>query len=301
METTRRIVLAAIIIIAVAVTAGGAAATPVFEVSFGSTVIGTLESVQSGAPVTLPGGGGHSTFVGGGGFGNALFTAAGFAGRGRLGGDGISSTIGTNGIEDSTHNVIVSRFSIDDLVFSGPGSSVTTSVNIRVDGTFELSDDELAGARLKVAVGLFGEIFQGIFPFGNTGIGGDPAGPNGLFTGVPSGLSIHGDFTTPVKTVPTGQPGPFEVALQLDLRAGNPPDGGEAFAAGDFSHTVSLPFTGPVFDLPLGFTANAPSVLIVDNLWTGAPQAVPEPGAWALLGSGLAALVGARLRRRIMS
>jgi hypothetical protein len=50
--------------------------------------------------------------------------------------------------------------------------------------------------------------------------------------------------------------------------------------------TLALPTSGPVFDLPSGYTANALSYGIVDNIFTPVPE--PEHYA-ALAGAGLLA------------
>jgi hypothetical protein len=50
----------------------------------------------------------------------------------------------------------------------------------------------------------------------------------------------------------------------------------------DFTHTVTFPSVGPVFNLPPGYTANAPSVGIVNNRWTlGGPGPDTAPPAIA--------------------
>ena len=68
---------------------------------------------------------------------------------------------------------------------------------------------------------------------------------------------------------------------------------------GNFFDTFSLPTSGPVFNLPEGYTVNSLSGLIVDNRWVGAPtSAVPEPGSLTLLGVGIAGLGGIGWRRR---
>jgi MYXO-CTERM domain-containing protein len=62
-----------------------------------------------------------------------------------------------------------------------------------------------------------------------------------------------------------------------------------SFVRLDALHSLSLPLTGPVFNLPAGYDADAPSYGIADNVFTP----VPEPGHYAaaaalgLLGFGL--------------
>ena len=58
----------------------------------------------------------------------------------------------------------------------------------------------------------------------------------------------------------------------------------------DFGDPLSFAPSGPVFDLPAGWTANSISGNIVDNRFVGA--AVPEPGALTLLASGALSMLG---------
>ena len=80
-----------------------------------------------------------------------------------------------------------------------------------------------------------------------------------------------GRITTPPFNVQVGVP--FEVELELDTNASA---------------------TGPVFTLPVGYTANSPEAGIIDNSFV-----VPEPSAEGMLACGFGALLLAdRTRRR---
>ena len=128
----------------------------------------------------------------------------------------------------------------------------------------------------------------------------------GLLAGIPwPAPSIHADITTPAVTVgltcqPSGdcatQPGQLLLAMKLGLTAGTIAPLEEVFAAGNFLNTVSLPLSGPVFNLPPGFTANSASGLIVDNRFVGGPQDVPAPATLALLAVGLVGVAATRRR-----
>lgn len=59
----------------------------------------------------------------------------------------------------------------------------------------------------------------------------------------------------------------------------------------EFQNTVTFATDGPAFELPAGFTINAPSAGIVDNRYV-----VPGPGALGLLGAGALAAAGRRRR-----
>ena len=69
--------------------------------------------------------------------------------------------------------------------------------------------------------------------------------------------------------------------------------GGNAFS--NFFDTVHFSTTGPVFNLPDGFTANSATGLIVNNQWAGA---VPEPGSIVLSILGCMGLTVFRRSRR---
>lgn len=96
-------------------------------------------------------------------------------------------------------------------------------------------------------------------------------------------------------TLPVGVPlaGAMSLSSSTEVSAQ-----GRAQAQVDFLNTMSFALTGPVFDLPAGFTVNSPSLGIVDNRWIFAPQqqppSAPEPSLLFLMGAGAAAM----LRRR---
>ncbi len=75
---------------------------------------------------------------------------------------------------------------------------------------------------------------------------------------------------------------------------------GEGFTRGSsqFGSTMSLPTSGPVFDLPAGFSVNSASANIVNNEWQGTPVglAIPVPGTVGLLLGGVGAFVMRRGR-----
>ena len=93
----------------------------------------------------------------------------------------------------------------------------------------------------------------------------------------------------------------FSVSVSVDTLTQDV-NGGIASAIAEFGHTVSLPIGMPVFDLPEGYTANAPDSFIVNNRFLPPsvdpdPTPAPEPGSLALVGLGLG-LAGLLRRRR---
>ena len=151
---------------------------------------------------------------------------------------------------------------------------------------------------MRVGAGFIGHGFQG-----NASQGNLFESPSGLLQGIPwPADEIHADISTPLVTLPTGVPHGVFLGLELVVGAGTITDGENLSASGNFANTLSFPLSGPVFDLPPGFTANSLSGLIVNNQWIGAPhvapQGVPEPATLMLLGLGVGGLVAASWRKR---
>jgi hypothetical protein len=96
----------------------------------------------------------------------------------------------------------------------------------------------------------------------------------------------HAMIATPLFTVPTGVP--IITEWMIDANAGGS-------AAADFESTMSFPPSGPVFDLPAGFTVESSEGRVQDNQWLGVP--VPEPETSSLLALGGACLLGGHVRR----
>lgn len=99
-----------------------------------------------------------------------------------------------------------------------------------------------------------------------------------------SEMFVNGTFETPVYSVPVDEP----LVLYLEIVASASAvsrDGSAVGAQADFFNTLTLPTTGPVFDLPTGYTVNSVNGNILDNAFV-AP--IPIPAAWVLMLSGLA-------------
>jgi len=109
-------------------------------------------------------------------------------------------------------------------------------------------------------------------------------------------FSMFGVFDTGALLLPTNVP----VSISFRIHASDSVfaqaiAGGNAYV--DFGHTFGFPVGVPVFDLPAGFTANAPSIGLHDNV-IGPPIAAPEPATLPLLAAALSAVAAIRLRRR---
>ena len=168
-----------------------------------------------------------------------------------------------------------------DMMVTGPvGTTIPTSLNMNLTGGL------LYGARADAgSVGVADT--QAVI---SVYINGTFVGAGGLQQNVDSqfGTSIHDTgmlaawssgntgIVTPSFTVQSGVP--FEVKLtlladsnvQVNFGSGT---GGTAEANTDFSHTLSFALNGPVFNLPVGYTAGSTDAHIVNNSFVGLPHA----------------------------
>ena len=189
-------------------------------------------------------------------------------------------------------------FRLTDLVFSGPASSVTTRDIYFLDGFVDARLDEgsvtvLGSIALQVP-GANTIFFQGCTgaPVGQGGFGTVQRGGCAPQGPPPSSAPFALDFSninhqtgfTPSYTVPTNVPIAFTQSIELHANG---------ISIGDFESTFSFPLSGPVFDLPPGFTVNSAQGLIQDNRWLGAPTAspVPEPANSILMTLGIVCVV----------
>lgn len=153
-----------------------------------------------------------------------------------------------------------------------------------------------ASASVRVRYGI-GSSFGG---FGGVEFGSATRTNGGLTA---SGAFASGDLSVTGSTIPwmarAGETITFALNLEVGAAAGcgvfGCPEGSEAFASSGFLDTVGFPTSGPVANLPAGWSISSASGLIVDNRFVGGSAAeIPEPGTAALLVVGLLAGVGLR-------
>ena len=111
---------------------------------------------------------------------------------------------------------------------------------------------------------------------------------------------LHGYFDSGRTTVPVGVP----ILMNFLIASGAQTQSffvSSAHAVVDGRNTMGFPIGVPVFDLPSGFTVNAPSIGLVNNVIPGdivpGPSGVPEPSSLLLLVVGLGGLAFIRLAR----
>jgi hypothetical protein len=180
----------------------------------------------------------------------------------------------------------LARLVLDDLHFTGPSGAtvVPTSLNVRVDALLGVDATNSSGGendlsvQCELATHHATELFVSDF---------DPPGQDPGVEIVPSGVSvvhnvgadeidhfasmttIDGDFVTCATTVPLGVPQTLMLSFLMSTFAGGNIGFSDPTASiilsGDALHTLALPATGPVFNLPDGYSVSSDSGLIVDN------------------------------------
>ncbi|NDQ56844.1 MAG: PEP-CTERM sorting domain-containing protein [Acidipila sp.] len=196
-------------------------------------------------------------------------------------------------------------FSFNDLVISGPvgtvGTILTVSFNLDISGALidqSTGSNMLAVSTVGVTYQLAGTSGQGAMQASNGAYSS-----SGILQGIVAnqGTISNTIFRTGVATVTVGTPFSFTLGLQEGSIAGptnfcNGGCVGTASAISNFANTFGLPTTGPVANLPAGYTLSSASGLIVNNQF-GTPTPTPEPSTLLLLGSGMLAMAGAARRR----
>lgn len=260
-------------------------------------------------------------------FGNGSVSAVALAGPGLLGARTSSSLSveDVSNFSEALSSTATARFILDDLVITGPESTVPLALRLDVSGTTALntsnsslvtdlntsfaasvakaeSEVRLTGffsfldqVRLPEEVDFGGTLHRDVSSFGCVGCVFIQESSSGIFDGFTSAATL----LTPIfDAAPVAVP--FSLDVELSVRSfvlyGAPffvnPGMMSASSATNFANTVSFPTVGPVFNLPAGYTVDSVNGMIVNNRWTGGGEAsVPEPSSLFLLCSGLVGLV----------
>ncbi len=177
-----------------------------------------------------------------------------------------------------------------EYVVSGPSGFVTTSINFDVSGLLSCASSGRCNAGVDLSTSASGVLARGtlfINELGDVVFSSGFYDLSGLAGQTPIGIAL----TTPAFTVADDVP--FLVQFSLTAEGGASL-GGRAVSG--FLNTMMFSQSGPVFNLPEGYTVNGPNV--VDNRFVGGPvDPVPEPASVLLVGVGLLGLA-LRARRR---
>ncbi len=194
-------------------------------------------------------------------------------------------------------NDVASAAFSDTVTFTGPAATVPVSLNLNFGGDVNSTHEALAEIRAdaiinNILVGHFEKtISQGLVSSCTTTFFGAVVDCGTVFT-----EPVFGRITTSPIMVPVGVLVPFDIFLRADTGAGG--IGTSAFAR--FLDSLDLPTGIDVFNLPDGFTADAPDSFIVNNRFVPPAAdgvgAVPEPSSMLLVASVFGLL--AMLRRR---
>lgn len=236
--------------------------------------------------------------------------SAGFSGL-HLSATQVLSVAGVKSGSRGNSTQTYAAWTFDDFLISGPGSaSVISSLNQFVSGTLYatgFTDDQ---GPLTSFVTSQGEFFIEITLNGARAGGGDVSYTfsNGtiletsseLLEGVSAGGAISTVISSDELLLPVGQVFSIEVEASANASGrvqinGMPADENDAATASgggfsDFLSTVSFPKSGPVFNLPAGYTVNSVSAGVVNN------RLVPEPTALALVSVCTSVLFAVRRR-----
>ncbi len=220
---------------------------------------------------------------------------------------GVRAEASVDGVTREDNLVAIAEFQLGDFVFNPPGNeeSVDVSVNLHLQGNLTAgagnsevtTENSMASAGLGLAVQINEEppytgrvtyeasqavISQNPGTYIGSVISGflqpllpdRPEGDAGDFQ-AEFNLDIDQMITTPVYTVPTGEP--VRVRLEMEGAATASSDGSRAMADVQFTGGWHFPYQGPVFNLPEGFSVTALSASIVDNRFEGGGDGGEEP------------------------
>lgn len=252
--------------------------------------------------------------------GSALFTATGVSAVGSASGS-YSAASGWSGLSFSAHSASsypavapnIDEFSfshaakgyahasayyiVDDLVFSGPTAAIPVSLNLLFSSVMDArasSRQALSSVSCSIRIDLDDDLDD--IPLISGSDAGDyrfnvrrPNDATGLLGSYAGGLV---NLQSGVWAVPTGTSLRLFIALEGDASSsgfyGSSSDG-------DATVTLALPTGVPLFNLPAGFSADSPSMGLVNNIYSP----VPEPGHYAAFaGLGLLGFAFWRRARR---
>lgn len=205
-----------------------------------------------------------------------------------LGGVGAAVTNTLIGVPFFTVGGAIEAIAFADLFYHIPGSTgfeLDTTINLTLSGNFTGGCPEGWFCVAAFAAHL---ITIGPAVVNRTDFGDEESRNGGVFA---SDTRIARNFSAPIRLV-DGEDVSILYALEVRAFVGNQAEAGLGSVGSNFSFTFGPARTGPVFNLPEGFTAFGPCVennrfVCADD---GTPGQVPASGSLALLTLGLAGL-----------
>ena len=208
----------------------------------------------------------------------------------RGGAIGASSSVSTPLVVHTTNNAAdaASSFTINDVIFTNTTGETTFSgsANFLLHGSYSVEFADFSGlivtsiSTLQLTVAADGGTVNGAYIAEFDNAGNFQLSSSGVLSGLTGGPSsdVSVAFSIPI----SGQVNtPITVAAIMSI---NTVASLGTSGTTDFGGTLSFATSGPVFDLPPGWTANSISGNIVDNRFVGAE--IPEPGTLTLLACG---------------
>jgi hypothetical protein len=203
---------------------------------------------------------------------------------------GASADAQTFGLSGTSAFAAFARY-LDSVVFTGPpGGLIPVSLNLDFSGALNAASGS-GEVRMSITiggngVGNFREVIDG----------------NGVVAecinsfGIGCGNLVIASVTTSSVLVPVDVDVPVELGLAVFVGA----TGISGSASVEFLNSLDFPIGRDLFNLPDGFTVNAPGSFIVNNRFVPTPSEaapVPGPSALVLVGIGLGGLAFLRRRR----
>lgn len=189
-------------------------------------------------------------------------------------------------------------FTIDDLVFSGPGGGslpASVTLHLQFDGSLDVFTDHDFHYSTSD-----GQADVGLTWNANTHFGGNVTKTSmGVYarTGMLAGYD-PALITAIAVELPFAGAGVNTLSLSLSTQShALSRDPANASSTVRFGNTLKFTTDGPVFDLPTGWTVNSVQGNIVDNHFT-LQASVPEPGSLGLVLAGITLAARRKTRKR---
>lgn len=214
----------------------------------------------------------------------------------------VSSYPGPNGggFADGARAHSTASMDLDGLIIAGPAGQILVSFNFVVEGSIAAgASGDVVGSARVAATYILGDAIDGgghdlgeLF-LGDTGI----YRQSGIFANYASSSNIS--VFEALSTVPIlyniGDT-TLNFGLFIDTSATTSPNPGigTANASADFAHTAGFSTSGPVANLPLGYTLNSLDGTIVDNHFVGVPE--PSTVILSLIGGSILGIIFRRGR-----